>query len=91
MRKMRAFHEYAQQKRHEARRGIGKFREVSVVPTKERAANLCRKVGESSLAFERFWFTDLSRYSLDSPADILGKIFTTPRDYRQGVLYSFLD
>jgi hypothetical protein len=91
MRKMRAFQEYAQQKKHEARWGIANFRVVSVVPTRERAANLCRKVSESGLAFKRFWFTDFGRYSLDSPADILGKIFTTPRDYRQGVLYSILD
>jgi len=90
MRKMRAFQEYAQQKKHEARRGIGSFL-VSVVPTRERAVNLCRKVGEGGLAFKRFWFTDFSRYSLDRPAQILEKIFITPRDYRQGVLYSFLD
>ena len=62
MRKMRAFQEYAQQKKHEARWGI---RVVSVARKRERAVNLCRKPGESGLAFKRFRFTDFSRYSID--------------------------
>ena len=65
MRKMRAYQGYAQRRKHEERWGIADFRVVSVVPTKERAVNLCRKLGEGELAFKRFWFTDFSRYSIN--------------------------
>jgi hypothetical protein len=61
---------------------------LTVTPTRERAENLCRSVVEADLGFERFWFTE-SHISLERPAEILEKIFFTPKDVSEGILYSF--
>ena len=40
------------------------------------------------LPFKRFWFTDATHVSLENPAQILEKIFFTPKDFGEGILYS---
>ena len=62
---------------------------LTVTPTRERAENLCRSMVDAELAFKRFWFTDESHISLERPAEILEKIFFTPKDLSEGILYSF--
>jgi hypothetical protein len=43
---------------------------------------------ERELPFKRFWFTDASHVSLERPAEILDKIFFTPKDFTEGILYT---
>lgn len=62
---------------------------LTVTPTRERAENLCRSVVEADLGSKPFWFTDESHTSLERPAEILEKIFFTPKDVSEGILYSF--
>ena len=66
-------------------------RVITVTPTKQRALNLCQKLQKAGLASKRFWFTDLDSVSADEPTRILEKIFFTPKDFEQGVLYTFRD
>lgn len=89
VRKMRAYFEYAKQNRHRERWGIPNFRVITIVPTYQRAVNLCSKLREVELNFKRFWFTDFSRYSLQRPEGILERIFITPKDHDESALYSF--
>jgi Replication-relaxation len=89
MRKMEAFVAYHREGRHTARYGIGNFRVITVTPTRQRALNLCHKLRKAGLGYKRFWFTD--SISVGEPASILEKIFFTPKDFEQGVLYSFRD
>ncbi len=91
MRKMRAFLAYHRQGKHSARYGIANFRVITVTPTKQRAMNLCEKLRKAGLAFKRFWFTDLGAISPEYPARILKKLFSTPKDFEEGALYSFHD
>jgi hypothetical protein len=64
---------------------------ITVTPTKQRALNLCAKLKDAGLASKRFWFTDLGAISTDKPETILDKIFVTPKDFEEGVLYGFQD
>ena len=64
---------------------------ITVTPTKQRALNLCQKLQKEGLAFKRFWFTDLDPVTPGEPMRILEKIFFTPKDFEQGVLYGFRD
>jgi hypothetical protein len=89
MRKMHAFLAYQRQGKHSARYGIANFRVITVTPTKRRALNLCRKLQNAGLASTRFWFTDLELVSHDEPLRILEPIFFSPKDFHEGVLYSF--
>jgi hypothetical protein len=91
MRKMDAFVAYHSQGKHTARYGITNFRVITVTPTKQRALNLCHKLHKAGLAFNRFWFTDLDSVSADEPTGILKKLFFTPKDFHEGVLYSLRD
>src|SRR5216683_7099571 len=88
MRKMDAFVAYHSQGKHTARYGITNFRVITVTPTKQRAQNLCQKLRNAGLAFKRFWFTELDSVSADEPTGILERIFFTPKDFHEGVLYS---
>jgi hypothetical protein len=67
------------------------LRVITVTPTKQRALNLCQMLQKAGLAFKRFWFTDLGSVSADEPTGILERIIFTPKDFEQGVLYSFRD
>jgi hypothetical protein len=89
MRKIHGFIAYHRQGGHRERYGIGNFRVITVTPTKQRAMNLCEKLQKAGLASGRFWFTDLAAVSPEEPARILDKVFFTPRDYQDGVLYGF--
>ena len=89
IRKARGFLAYHDNGRHTQRYKIHNFRVLTVTPTRERAENLCRNMVEADLAFKRFWFTDESHISLERPAEILRKIFFTPKDFSEGILYSF--
>jgi hypothetical protein len=66
-------------------------RVITVTPTKQRALNLCEKLRDAGLGSKRFWFTDLGAISPDEPAKILDKIFLTPKDFDEEVLYGFVD
>jgi hypothetical protein len=88
IRKMRGFYEYHRTAGDAKRWGIPNFYVVTVTPTRERALNLCQATQERELPFKRFWFTDASHVSVERPAEILEKIFFTPKDYAQGVFYS---
>jgi hypothetical protein len=70
------------------RYGIGNFRVITVTPTRHRALNLCRKLRKAGRVSKRFWFTDLDSISIGGPASILEKIFFTPKDFEEGVVYS---
>ena len=85
---MRGFYEYHRTGSDAKRWGISTFRFVTLAPTRERAVNLCQALEERELAFKRFWFTDASHVLLKQPAQILEKIFFTPKDYTEGILYS---
>ncbi len=91
MRKMHGFLAYYREGGHSARYGIANFRVITVTLTKQRALNLCRKLQDAGLASKRFWFTDLSAISTNEPSRILEKVFVTPRDFREGALYSLRD
>jgi hypothetical protein len=88
---MRGFLAYYQQVKHTARYGISNFRVITVTPTKQRSVNLCDKLRNAGLASKRFWFTDLAMVSTDDPARLLEKVFFTPKDFCEGVAYSFQD
>lgn len=88
IRKMRGFYEYHRTGGDAKRWGIPNFYVFTVTPTQERARNLCQSMKERELPFKRFWFTDASHVSLERPAQILKKIFFTPKDFDQGVSYS---
>jgi protein involved in plasmid replication-relaxation len=89
MRKMEAFVAYHRDGKHTARYGITNFRVITVTPTKQRALNLCQKLRNLGFASKRFWFTDLSSISPDEPTKILERVFLTPKDFEEGVLYGF--
>jgi hypothetical protein len=91
IRKMRGLEEYHRTGGDTKRWGIPNFYVLTVTPTHERAANLCRSMVDADppLTSKRFWFTDASRVSLDRPAEILEEIFFTPKDVSEGILYSF--
>jgi hypothetical protein len=91
MRKMTAFLTYHRQGKHTARYGITNFRVITVTPTKQRALNLRAKLRDVGLVSKRFWFTDLGLMCADEPPRILEKLFFTPMDFREGVLYSLRD
>jgi hypothetical protein len=86
LRKAEAFERYARQGRHTEAWHFKNFRVVIVLPTPQRVRNVLAKLEEAELAFRRFWLTDLG--SLNGPAGITGQIFQTPRDFRDGALYS---
>jgi len=88
IRKMRGFYEYHLTGADAKRWGIPNFYVLTITPTRERALNLCQTMKECELPFKRFWFTDASHVSLEAPAQILDKIFFTPKDFEQGILYS---
>lgn len=91
MRKMNAFLAYHRQGKHIARYGIANFRVITITPTRQRALNLCAKLRDVGLVSKRFWFTDLGPICADEPQRILEKLFLTPKDFREGVLYSLRD
>ena len=91
MRKMAAFVAYHQQGKHTERYGISNFRVITVTPTKQRALNLCQKLENAGLGSNRFWFTDFPAFTTDEPAKILERVFFTPNDFQDGVLYGFRD
>jgi hypothetical protein len=92
IRKMLGFYEYHGTRRDHDRWGIPNFYVLTVTPTRERALNLCRALAdpERKLGLKRFWFTNASHVSLETPAQILEKIFFTPKDYAQGISHSVL-
>jgi len=57
----------------------------------QKTLNIQKKLQKAGLAFNRFWFTDLDSVSANEPRGILERIFFTPKDFEEGVLYSFLD
>jgi hypothetical protein len=85
---MRGFYEYHRAGGDVKRWGIPNFYVLTITPTRERAMNLCQAMKERELPFKRFWFTDASHVSLERPAEILEKIFFTPKDFGEGILYS---
>lgn len=91
IRKMRGLEEYHRTGGEMKRWGIPNFYVLTVTPTHERAANLCRSLVDADppLASKRFWFTDANHVSLDRPAEILEEIFFTPKDLSESILYSF--
>jgi hypothetical protein len=88
---MHAFVAYHAQGKHRERYGNGNFRVITVTPTRQRALNLCRKLQDAGIASKRFWFASIEPISHDEPERILEKIFCTPKDHREGVLYGFGD
>src|SRR5262249_16683610 len=88
--KLRVFEEYARQGRALAKWGFRDFWVTTTMPTTARSENMCAKLRAQGLNHKKFWFTDYSRYSLDDPGRVLGKIFATPYDYTQPVLYSLV-
>jgi hypothetical protein len=91
MRKMHAFLAYHRQGKHSARYGIANFRVVVLTPTKQRAVNLCEKLRNAGLPLKRFWFADFGTVSPDDPMRILERVFVTPKDFHEKVLYSLRD
>jgi hypothetical protein len=91
MRKMRGFLAYHRDGGLRRRWKVSNFRVVTVAPTRPRAANLCPKMTDARMSFKRFWFTDLSQFSIDQPDRILTQIILTPKDHIGGLLYSFRD
>jgi hypothetical protein len=81
MKKVRAYFEYANAKKHIETWGIQNFRVIFLLPTWQRAKNFRDKVAEQ-FPFRRFWITSMDYQ------DILGKIFLNPKDE---TLHSFLD
>lgn len=61
------------------------FRVLFVMPTKMRVAHFLAKI-EEKFPYRRFWFTDEESYR----TNILGKIWWTPRDFRDAT-YGLLD
>lgn len=78
VRKLRGYEVYARQGRHQETWGIPNFRVLTVTPTAQRAANLCAKLVAAELNVKRFFFTDLTCYSLETPASVLRPIWRTP-------------
>jgi hypothetical protein len=64
--------------------GMDDFRVLWVLPTKERVLRLLAKI-EDRLPYRRFYLTDEESYQ----KNILGKIWWTPRDFREAT-YSIL-
>jgi hypothetical protein len=91
MRKMKAFLAYHRQGKHTTRYGIANFRVITMTPTKQRARNLCQKLQNAGLASKRFWFSDFDPITPDEPWRILERVFFTPKDFEQGILYSVRD
>jgi hypothetical protein len=88
IRKMRGLYEYHRTGGDAKRWGIPNFYVLTVTPTRERALNFCQAMNEHELGFKRFWFTDETHVSLNRPPEILEKIFFTPKDFAEGILYS---
>jgi hypothetical protein len=61
------------------------FRVLFVMPTKARVAHFLAKI-EERFPYRRFWFTDEESYR----ANVLGKIWWTPRDFRDAT-YGLVD
>jgi hypothetical protein len=91
LRKMYAFLAYHRQGKHRARYGITNFRVVVLTPTKQRAFNLCQKLRDAGLPLKRFWFADFDTVFPDDPMRILERVFSTPKDFEQGTIYSLRD
>ena len=65
------------------RKGIKSFRVVTSTKSEWRANNLkrvARTVDDRRTGSDMFWFTDSSKYSLEDPMSIFGKIWETPKE-----------
>lgn len=87
IRKARAFEAYALAGCRQTW-DIDDFRVLLILPTAERVVGLRRKLVERGLASDRFWLTDVSRYSLSRPASVLEPIWTSPANDRLRALMS---
>jgi hypothetical protein len=81
MKKVRAYFEYANAKKHTEKWGIPNFHTIFLLPSARMAKNFRNKVAKE-YPYKRFWMTSVDYQ------DILGKIFLNPRDE---TLHSFLD
>lgn len=73
--KLSLYHSY--KARFQEKYGLSDFRVLWVLPTIKRVQMLLGKI-EDEFPFRRFWFTDEAAYK----RDILGKIWWTPKDFR---------
>ena len=68
----------AYKSRFQEKYGLPDFRVLWVLPTIKRVSTLLGKI-DDEFPYRKFWFTDEASYK----RDILGKIWWTPKDFRE--------